>query len=311
MPGPGQGQAGVAAALASMQKQLDRLARRPAAVGGDTDHDGAGLNSTQVGTGAVASATDSTAIGDLASVTATGGTAVGKSATASATDGTALGCLASVTLLRGTAVGRGASAGNTACAMGYGSLASQPQSMALGSSALANATAATALGTFAKASGTNAIAIGGATTATDQPIASGVRSIAIGKAALGTSTNAIAIGTSASASLGIAIGELAASVSNGAIAIGKSASCLAQGGLALGMKSSVGTSHTSSWVLGTRDDLATTATTAAFQGLLVAKEVEIVSSNSASPSTSLILSDGAARWRLSIDSSGAVVVAAA
>jgi hypothetical protein len=159
MPTPGPALAGVAAALQALQKQVDRLARRPS--GGDSTHDGTGANSTAVGTGTTAG-TNSTSVGDTANAQ-NAGTAVGyAAAAATGTWGVAVGNDSS-SGSQGVAVGRYADtslAPSGGVAVGYGTYVTGTDGIAIGDSPSSTADYGIAIGNSAHASGIGSIAIG-------------------------------------------------------------------------------------------------------------------------------------------------------
>lgn len=187
------------------------------------------------GVGAVASAAGSVAIGGAettaagAAASATNAIAVGLKAIASATDSIAIGETCSATTGTGNiAIGSDASVTGTVGAIGIGDgvIASGTSSIAIGTTAEADATGAIGIGAFANSgitAGTYSIAIGSDDSATDNTQATGPGAIAIGSSggstgdgARATGTAAIAVGSTASGSPGSA----ASSSGNGAIAIG-------------------------------------------------------------------------------------------
>lgn len=123
--------------------------RRTAPASGDSDHAGAGVDSTAVGSGATsagqgglavgvdaeASGYLSTAVGTqvIVDLGADNATAVGQGSTVESVDGTALGSSTAVSAQGGTAVGRGADVqGEYGVALGRGALAEAARSIAIG-----------------------------------------------------------------------------------------------------------------------------------------------------------------------------------
>jgi hypothetical protein len=141
----------------------------------DLTFPGSGDDSTAVGMGSSATATNAVALGDSASATGNDATAVGQGAEAEASGSTAF--------------GQSATAEASATAVGMEATAAGTQSVAVGQDASATGNGAVALGQNAQASGAQGIAIGQGAAA---PLAG---SAAIGAGAAATAANQIAIGT--------------------------------------------------------------------------------------------------------------------
>lgn len=166
------------------------------------DHDGGGVDSTRLGTGASAEGVRSTAIGDQAVANFSDSTALGYQAAASATGATAAGNAAQALGVDATAVGRAARA--------------DTGSTAVGRDSIATGTRATALGLNASAAGAGALAVGSASSA------SGQDSVALGKgaAAIGAAATAIGSGASAPNARSVALGAGAATTEDDQIVLG-------------------------------------------------------------------------------------------
>ncbi|WP_373777141.1 beta strand repeat-containing protein, partial [Glaesserella sp.] len=166
-------------------------------------------NNFAITTGAVASGTNSVAVGENSNSSGNEATAVGTSANASGYQSTALGMLSNATM-------------NQATAIGAKSNATGIQSTALGVSANATGNQAIALGSNASASNSQSMALGVNANAT------GDQSTAIGSNAVVNSVKGIAIGYNANATGGqtanIAIGENTTAGASGAVVLGINAS---------------------------------------------------------------------------------------
>lgn len=164
----------------------------PSGAGGGTDdHDGTGTDSTQVGTGADASGSQATAVGDYAYVdTVPNGTAYGYAASVYGDDGTAIGANSGVNT-DGTAVGSSSGASPGGTAVGARASASD-DGVAVGTDSIAG-TQTTVAGQNAHTTGTaNRSVIYGRNATT-----SAVDSTVIGDSASNTGARGMAIGKGA------------------------------------------------------------------------------------------------------------------
>ena len=122
---------------------------------------GTGVNSTECGVNASASAESSTAVGESAAATAVNTTAVGKGAQATKSTSTALGQGANATGSQTTAVGALANAtAVNSSALGTGAFANGISSTAVGGLSVTSANFASALGNGAWAHSVGAVSIG-------------------------------------------------------------------------------------------------------------------------------------------------------
>jgi hypothetical protein len=142
-------------------------------------HEGAGLLSTQIGTGASANFTGATALGGEASAAGVSGTAVGAQAVAQAS---------------ATAVGASTTAVQNGVAVGYQARTSPAASggVAIGSGAAVQGSGSVAAGPAALVMGARGVAIGSTALAGEEAIAVGASSVA-------SAARAVAIGVGASA----------------------------------------------------------------------------------------------------------------
>ena len=222
--------------------------------GGDTDHPGAGLNSIEIGAGAVAAYDYSAAVGVNAVPSGIGGNAFGTGAVAAA-DGTAVGWGA---LARpfGTAVGSTCEAEDSSVAVGENiqMSTSVTEAVAVGRSSKGGIRTVTV--GFEAGNGneyTDAVLLG-------RRARGGAQTVAIGAGQDATSTGddrvQIGYGTKATTPRTVVIGSLADATGDNAIAIGYNAEGLAEKAVAIGSAASA--THQGSWALG--DAASTTGT---------------------------------------------------
>jgi hypothetical protein len=142
--------------------------------------EGAGGNSLQLGSNAIASGTRAVAVGVNSAATNTDAIAIGTSASAAAA---------------AAAFGNAAAASaNNSTAVGVSSVASASGSTSLGNTSQATGAGSTAIGQGTQATAPNAIAIGDEDT-----IVNGTNAVAIGPGAVAGATRSVALGDSASA----------------------------------------------------------------------------------------------------------------
>ena len=165
---------------------------------------GSGANSVNVG-GTDAAGSQASAVGYLASASATYSTAIGRSASASNTGDTAIGFVSAASGVYSFAGG------------GYSS-ATGTQSVSIGYLSSAAGYISTAVGRNTSSANNYGVSVGYAADAT------GISTIAIGQLSVATPTRAIAIGAQADVSgiNGVALGYLATATATGAVALGSS-----------------------------------------------------------------------------------------
>lgn len=123
-------------------------------------------NQVVIGSGAVTSKNESTAVGEDAHAIGERSTAIGKAATATEERSSAFGNYAQATGERSTALGTNTIAsGEKSTAVGNNANASGEKSTAVGTNTIASGSSSTALGDNANASGNNSIALGSGSVA--------------------------------------------------------------------------------------------------------------------------------------------------
>lgn len=270
---------------------------RSVAIGGGTTE--AGLESVAIGTDATSLGPNTVAVGESAAADQSEASAYGARATATADSATAVGAGSTATQAFGTAVGRGTTAdAQAASAFGSAASANGARALAAGSTAWAKSQDSVALGANTKAQDQSATALG------DGSVASGADSAALGSSSNAVHNDSIAIRGTSYGAASTALGVGSQAVGADSIAMGVVAKARADYATAVGEGADVNVRERA---LFAARDLEVRRTTR----LVGADASQSNPTYGSSLETGLILTDSAGvRWRVTVNSSGVLQVAA-